>query len=118
MGVTPILRLNLGPLTNSRVIGNDLLDDEPVKKTTQRRQVLFDGKRSQRLGLDISGHMQRANCTQLQAVFRTPAAELRGGLDIGSARILVMDRRSEEFQEMLAGFVTGCGDDRRHRKLR
>ena len=60
MGVMPTVRLNLGPLTNQRrVIGNDLLNDKPVEKPAQRGQVLLDGGRRQRLGLDIGGHMQR-----------------------------------------------------------
>ena len=101
-----------------RVFGDDLLDDEPVEKAAQRRQVLLDGRRGQRLGLDIGGDMQRPDRGELQTVFFTPAAELGNGLYIGRARILVADRGGEEFEEMLAGFVARSGDDRRHRKIR
>jgi hypothetical protein len=46
--------------------------------------MLLDGRRGQRLGFDICGNMQRADCGELKAVFFAPAAELRGGLHIRS----------------------------------
>src|ERR1035437_2886218 len=113
------LAANFRSLNKQRgVVGNDLLDDEPIEKATQRRQVLFDGRSGQRLGFDISGHMQRSDCVQPQAIFLTPAAKLRGGLDIGGARVFVADSGGKEFKEAFAGFVAGRGDDRRHRKFR
>jgi hypothetical protein len=36
---------------------------------------------------------------QLQVMFLAPAAELRHGLHVGRARVLVADRRREKFQE-------------------
>jgi hypothetical protein len=39
---------------HGRILGNDLLDDEPVEQAAQCRQLQFDGGRGQRLGFDIS----------------------------------------------------------------
>ena len=62
--------------------------------------------------------MQRPDRPELKAVFFAPAEELRDSLNIGGARVFVSDGRGEEFEEMLAGFVTGSRDNRRHRKIR
>ena len=40
------------------VIGNDLLNYEPVKEPAQRRQVLLDGRSSKSLAFDICRDMQ------------------------------------------------------------
>ena len=45
--------------------------------------------------------MQGADRGELQTVLLAPAAELRGGLDIGRSRIFIADRGGEEFEEML-----------------
>jgi hypothetical protein len=83
MGVTPILRLNLGPLTNSAGLSvTTCLTTSQFEKAAQRCQMLLNGRRRQRLGLDISGKVRRPNRAQLQAVFLASAAELRGCLNI------------------------------------
>ena len=100
------------------IFGNNLLDDEPVEQAAQRGQVLLDRRCRQGLGFDIGGDVQRPDRGELKVVLFTPAEELRSCLDIGRARVFVTDRGGEEFEEMLAGFVAGGSDDRRHRKIR
>jgi len=62
--------------------------------------------------------MQRPDRGEPQFMDFTPAAELGNCLYIGHSGVLVSDRCGEELQEMLAGFVAGGGNDRRHRKVR
>lgn len=99
-----------------RVIGNDLLDDQPVEQSAQRGQVLLDGRGGERLAFDIDGNVQRPDRMQLQLVPLTPAAELSHRLHIGRARVFVANRGGEEFEEMLAGFFAGACDEGRHGK--
>ncbi len=101
-----------------RVFRNDLLDDELVEQATQRSKMLLDGRRGHRLGLDIGGDMQRPDCGEPKIVLFAPAEELGCGRHIRCARVAIADGGGEEFEEMLAGFITGCGDDCRHRKIR
>ena len=49
-----------------------------------------------------------------QGFMNLVGAELRRGLDVGSARVGIADRRGEEFKEVLAGFLAGIGDNPRH----
>ena len=60
--------------------------------------------------------MQRPDGCQLQLVLLAPAAELRHGLHVGRASVLVADGGGEEFEEVLAGFVAGSGDEGGHGK--
>jgi hypothetical protein len=62
--------------------------------------------------------MERTNMPQLQAIVLAPAAELRDRGNVGRSRVFIANGRSEEFEEMFAGFITGLGDDCRHRKFR
>lgn len=97
-----------------RIIGNDLLDDQPVEQSPQRRQVLFDGRSGERLPLDIGGDMQRPDGGKLQLILLAPAEELRRGLHVRLAHIRHAVCGGEEFEEMFARLVSGIGDDGRH----
>ena len=97
-------------------IGNDLLDHEPVEQAAQRRQMLLDGRGGERLAFDIGGDMQRPDGGELQLILLAPAEELRRRLHVSRTRVLVADRGREEFEEVLAGFVAGIGDDGRYGK--
>jgi hypothetical protein len=94
-----------------RVIGNDLLDHEPVEQSPQRRQVLFDRGSGERLAFDIGGYVERPYRPQLQLVRLAPAEELLRRLHVSRARVLVADGGCEEFEEVLAGFLAGIGND-------
>ena len=60
--------------------------------------------------------MQRPDGPQLQLILLAPAEELRRRLHVSRTRVGVTNRSREEFQEMLAGFVAGIGDDGGYRK--
>ena len=94
-----------------RVLGNDLLNDEPIEEAAQGGEVLFDGWRGQRLAFDIGGDVKRQDGGQLQLVLLAPAEVLRRGLNIGCAGVGIADRCREEFEEVLARFLPGIGDD-------
>lgn len=101
-----------------RVLRDDLLDDEPVEQPAQPCRVLLDGRRGHRLGFDIGRDVQRPDRGEPKIVLFAQRKELHCGLDVRHARIFVADRGGEEFEEMFAGVVTDCSDDRRHRKIR
>ena len=46
-------------------------------------------------------------------VLVAPGEEPAGGPVVGHARVLVADRRGEEFEEAARGLVAGVGDDAR-----
>jgi hypothetical protein len=96
-----------GPLDEEGwVIENNLLDHKPVKEAAKHREMLLDGRRSQRLWIRFRQTLQRTNRGELKAVLLGPAAELRGGLDISRTGIFIADGSGEEFEEIFAGFVT------------
>jgi hypothetical protein len=55
--------------------------------------------------------MQRPDSGEPQLILLAPGEELRRRLHVSRARVLVTDSGSEEFQEVLAGFRAGAGDD-------
>ena len=100
-----------------RVDREHLADDEPVEQHAHGGEVLLDG----RLGdgflqrLDIGRDMQRLDIGELgDAVPFEPGKERARRPVIGHARVLVADRRGEEFEEAAGGMLAGGGDRRRH----
>ena len=101
----------------SRIGGDDLAGDQPVKQHAYGGEVLLDRRLLEILAksLDISGHVQRFDIGDLaNLVMVAPGEERRGGPVIGHAGILVADGGGEELEETARGFVAPRRDDRGH----
>jgi len=73
--------------------------------------VLLDGRWREIVlqVLDESGDMERLDAGELVDVFTVaPGGEAAGGIDIGSAGIVVIDLSREEFQDAFRSFLGGC----------
>jgi hypothetical protein len=78
--------------------------------------VLLDGRR-RHLGLQVlneSGNMERLDAAKLVEVsLSAPGGELSGGVHIGPACMIVVDRAGEKFQDALCGLWCGREEGRR-----
>ena len=100
-----------------RIGRDDLAGDQPVEQHAYRGEVLLDRRLLKILAerLDIGGDMQRLDIGDFaDLVLVAPGEEPTAGPVIRHARILVPDRRGEEFQEPARRLVAGVGDDARH----
>ena len=102
-----------------RGIGSDhLAGDEPVEQHADRGEVLLYGRLLEVLAepADIGGNVHRLDIDQLLDILApiAPGEEAPAGMQVGVARVRVVDGDGEEFQKAAHRVFAGRGDDRRH----
>jgi hypothetical protein len=103
-----------GPVTRPapgrcRIMRHDLADQEPVEEISDGGQVLFDGRRGQRLRLqlDLGSDMQRLNSNDRHdARLCAPSHKTSARVRIRAPGVRVEDFRCEKFQTADAGALT------------
>ena len=98
-----------------RVHLDDVAGHQPVEQHPQRRQVLLHRRRRELALqlLDECRDVERLHVGELvQAVSLAPRGEAARGIEIGFARVVVVDLRGEEFQHALAAFGVGANSRR------
>ena len=101
----------------SRIGGDDLAGDQPVKQHAYGGEVLLDRRLLEILPerLDIGGDVQRLDIGNLaDLVMVAPGEEPHAGVMIRHAGVLVANGGGEELEEASGGLVAGVGDHARH----
>jgi hypothetical protein len=104
----------------SRVVRHDLAGDEPVEQVADRGQLLLDGRRRRRLGLQLDprGHVQRLYLNERwHASAGAPPQKIPRRPRVRTPRVRIANRRREEFQEADAGPLAGRRDQGRHHRM-
>ena len=105
------------PHRMGRIGRDDLASDQPVEQHANGGEVLLHRRLFKILAerFDIGGDMQRLDISDFtNGVMITPGEEPHDGVIVSRARVLVADRRGEEFEEAARGLLAGVGDHSRH----